>query len=593
MAVDIVLLGSVDLRIDGRAVPMLRPQQRSVLAALAVDAGRPVPVDTLVARVWSGAPPVAARRSAQALIARLNTAGGRALVVRRPAGYLLDVDPSAVDLHRFTMWVRAAEGGARVGDGERAGFLRQALGLWHGPPLAGVPGTWAARMRDSWAQRRLAAVVAWALVECRVGDPAEVTGPVADLLLDHPHAEPLAGALIQALHASGRTAEAIGRYTDFRRRLVEELGVDPGPALQALYRSLLSPAAAPATVLARPTVPAALPPDVDDFVGRGPQVSRVRGFLTAPPGGARPVVVVTGPGGVGKTALAVHAGRRVSDAFPDGQLHAGLRGTHGRPADPIEVVGRFLRLLGVAADAVPADPDERLDVYRSLLTDRRILILLDDAADDAQVRPLLPGGPGCAVLVTGRHRLGGLAGAERLTLPPFAAHDAVELLRRLCGGGRVDADPGATAEIIRWCAGLPLAVRIAGARLAARPHWPLTALAARLSDPRRRLDELSAGDLTISAAFTPTYRALAPDARRALRRLALLDTPDFTARTAAAVLAVDPTRAEDLTEKLAEAHLLEPHAADGTGCARYRFPELARLFARAQPDDIGRLAPTV
>jgi tetratricopeptide (TPR) repeat protein/transcriptional regulator with XRE-family HTH domain len=330
-------------------------------------------------------------------------------------------------------------------------------------------------------------------------------------------------------------------------------------------------------------VPSLLPPSVTDFTGRDEEVAGVLGLLAADVlEEAHAVVIsaVAGKPGIGKTTLAIHVAHRLRRQFPDGQLYVNLQGAQAHPLEPGEVLARFLRVLGMDGSSIPDDVEERAERYRTLLADRRVLVVLDNAADEAQVRPLLPGSPTCGVLVTSRARLTGLEGSRLLDLGILPPQAAVELLARVGGPARVAAEPDAAAAIVGYCGHLPLAIRIAGARLAARPAWSLARLAARLADERRRLDELAAGDLEVRASIALSYRALPHQQQRAFRRLGLLDAPDFPAWVAAAVLDLHPGRGDDLVDGLVDAQLLEVAGEDAAGQLRYRFHDLLRAYAR-------------
>jgi len=360
--------------------------------------------------------------------------------------------------------------------------------------------------------------------------------------------------------------------SDVTSRLVAALGGDAQrwhAGWVAASRSLDGPPAAPGHVR-----PAQLPPDLADFVGRGTEADRVAGLLGAT-GPAPPVVVLSGRPGVGKSALARHVAHRVRGDYPDGQLYAALRGPTGEPRKPAEVAGALLRALGLAADAVPATADERSALYRSLLDGRRVLVLLDDAADAAQVRPLLPGEPGCAVLVTSRERPVGLAGATALDIEVFDVEQAVRLLATVAGPERVLAAPADAEAVVRYCGLLPLAVRIAASRLAARPHWPVARLVEQLRDEHARLDALSVADLQVRASVALSERALDETHRTALYLLATLDVPEFAPWLAAAALGRPIADATELVERLVEARLV-----DVAGPERYRFHDLIRVYAR-------------
>jgi tetratricopeptide (TPR) repeat protein len=330
-------------------------------------------------------------------------------------------------------------------------------------------------------------------------------------------------------------------------------------------------------------VPCLLPPSVIDVTGREAEVAAVLELLGVDGlQGAKAVIIsaVAGKPGVGKTTLAVHVAHRLGGEFPDGQLYVNLQGAQAQPLDPGAVLARFLRALGMDGSSIPDGLEERAERYRMLLADRRVLVVLDNAAGEAQVRPLLSGSPNCGVLVTSRGRLTGLEGARLVDLDVLSPEAAVELLGRVAGPGRVAAEPDAAAAIVGYCGRLPLAVRIAGAWLAARPAWTLARLAERLADEHRRLDELAAGDLEVRASIALSYRALPDRQQRAFRRLGLLEAPDFPAWVAAAVLDLDPARGEDLVDALVDTQLLETGGIDQVGQVRYRFHDLLRVYAR-------------
>ena len=329
-------------------------------------------------------------------------------------------------------------------------------------------------------------------------------------------------------------------------------------------------------------VPRQLPPDVADFTGRELALEWLHARMPARERGSTAVVITAavGKAGVGKTTLAVHAAHQMRTLFPDGQLYVNLRGVEAQALDPFDVLGRFLRALGVEGHSIPDDVDERVDLYRSLMADRHALVLLDNAADEAQVRPLLPAGAGNAVLVTSRTRLTGLAGAEVIDLEVLPPEQAVELLGKIAGEDRIAREPAAAQVLAALCGYLPLALRIAGARLAAKPHWRLQRLAHRLAEQQRRLDELTAGDLEVRASVGLSYNGLGETEQRAFRLFGLLEVPDFASWMLAALLDVSALEAEQVADHLADAQLLDPIGDDATGQLRYRFHDLVRLYAR-------------
>ncbi len=575
------LLGVVEVRVDDRPVELGPPQQRTVLAGLAVDAGLPVSLSTLTARVWGDDPPAGARASLYAHLTRIRrvvehpalSAGSPVGLVRGAGGYLLDVDRDRVDLHRFRGLTRAANG-AGLPDAERAALLGTAIGLWRGAPLTGTSGQWAERVRDGLVRERLDAVAAWAEVTLRLGRPVEVVGALRELVTEHPLAEPLVAAMMRALAASGRAAESLELFAVTRARLADELGADPGHGLRAVHQSVLrdgggqqqaEPAARPAQATRR--VPAQLPPDVYAFTGRERELSALDDLVREAEGGSTAVVVsaVSGTAGVGKTSLALRWAHRVRDRFPDGQLYLDLRGYDTeQPLSAPDALTRFLTALGLAGSDIPLDPDDRAARYRTELSDRRMLILLDNAATADQVRPLLPGAPGCLVTVTSRDSLAGLVarhGARRLNLDLLPLDDAVRLLGVLIGD-RVAAEPGAAETLAEECARLPLALRIAAELAAARPATPLRELVDELADEQRRLDLLDAGldpRTAVRAVFSWSYQHLDPDAACAFRLLGLHPGQDLDAHAAAALGDHDLPRARRLLDVLARAHLVHEH----------------------------------
>jgi DNA-binding SARP family transcriptional activator/tetratricopeptide (TPR) repeat protein len=576
------LLGPVELW-DGAASVPVGPRARAVLAALALDAGRVRSVDRLIEAVWGEAEhaPTTAVAQIQACVSALRRAwrvadpGGepaRDVIVTVPPGYVLRT--GEVDLLEFERRIEAARG---LDPARAAEELRAALALWRGPALGGLPGLAAEAARLE--ERRLTAIEERIDADLTLGRAGDLIPEVVSLVAAHPLRERFRGQLMRALHAAGRRSEALDAYQDARDTMVGELGLEPGPDLRRLQQSILADEAGPP---AAPAGPSPLPPDIADFTGRTKQVAEIAGALTwrSEPYGAVPIIAVSGRGGVGKTTLAVHVAHRLHREFPDGRLYVELHGSEANPADPADVLGRLLRRLGVDGAAIPADPDERADLYRSRLDGRRSLVVLDNAADERQVRPLLPGSPLCAVIVTSRRRLTGLAGATRVELDAFEPEQAAELLTRVAGAERVGAEPQAADRVAALCDRLPLALRIAAARLAAKPHWTLERLARRLADERRRLDELVHADLEIRGSLALGHRGLSAGAQRAFRLLGMLEAADFAAWTAAALVDVPMPEGEDLVEELVDARLLEVAGRDATDQPRYRFHDLLRVYAR-------------
>lgn len=592
------LLGVVEACARGQPVNLGPPQQRTVLTCLAIEAGRPVSLQTLADRLWGDDRPAGARTSLYAHLARIRhvveqgaaTAGAKACLVRSTGGYVLDVDRDWVDLHRFRRLARAP---ART-EAERVASLRAALDLWRGEPLAGTSGDWATRVRDSLTGERLDAVTLWAVGLLRLDRPAEVIATTRELVAEHPLAEPLVAALMRALALCGREAEALELFTATRSRLAEELGADPGQELRAVHEALLrgeirhvspaddrTPTSQPP---AQPTrkVPAQLPADVYAFTGREHELSTLDGLLPETGGASTAVVVsaVSGTAGVGKTSLALRWAHRVRDRFPDGQLYVDLRGYDAeQPLTAADALARFLSALGLADKDIPFDVDDRAARYRTELNGQRVLVLLDNAAAVDQIRLLLPGTPGCLVVVTSRDSLAGLVarhGARRLDLDLLPLRDAVHLLGRLIGR-RVTAEPAAAEALAEECARLPLALRVAAELAAARPAIPLSALVEELEDQQRRLDLLDAGldpHTAVRAVFSWSYQNLANDPAATFRLLGLHPGQDFDPYAAAALGNGGLAEARQLLDRLARVHLIEEHQR-----GRYKMHDLLRAYA--------------
>ncbi|WP_162907775.1 AfsR/SARP family transcriptional regulator [Allorhizocola rhizosphaerae] len=562
------------------------PRQRLAFAVLALEAGRPVRAETLIDRLWDDSPPQRARETLYVYIARLRAVLRDACrLERRSGGYVLDVDPLQVDLHRFESLLADARA-ARYPDDQKADLLRRSLALWQADPMADLSGRWVDHVRQMLRGKRHDAMQQWAQAELRLGNAATVINPLAELLDAQPFAESLVGLLMQALAGAGRSAEALDRFTEFRRRLAEELGTDPSPELQLIHQAVLRGEGRPLAV-ARQTVAIAaqLPLDIYGFAGReaeGKQLDEIRDQ------GAGPLVVIAGTAGVGKTAFAVRWAHANAERFTDGQLFLNLRGfvPSGVPMPPLEALRRLLRGLGVEHNAIPNDLDEAATLYRSAIAGRRILVVLDNAHDVRQVRPLLPGSPTCMVLVTSRVRLGGLQvfeGARLVTLGPLSPVSSEGLLALMLGRERVAADPH-VEQLARRCAQLPLALRIAAANLACQPNLTIAAYLERLDRPgalealRTEGDEQGA----VAAAFDVSYSQLSPPAQRVFRLWSLCRGQDFDAHAIAAIAGMPLDAAMSAVDELCTAHLLEQ---DSRG--RYSSHDLLRAYAghRAETDE--------
>ncbi|GAA3824179.1 BTAD domain-containing putative transcriptional regulator [Sphaerisporangium flaviroseum] len=604
------LLGPVEVITGAGVVDVGPPQRRSVLAALAVDAGRPVPVEVLIERVWGEGFPDGARRALQAHLTRIRRmlervasgADDRVTLARRAGGYVLEAEPERVDLHRFRRLAERARN-AGIHGAERLDLLREALALWRGEPLAGITGEWAARVREGWKRQRLDVVVAWADAELQTGEHSTVTARLRDLVAEYPLVEPLVAALMRALYASGSAAEALDCYAAMRKRLAGELGTEPGAELQRVHQAILrgdlhqpsqpSPAspASPASPLNQPNpqesaparaVPAMLPLDVRGFAGRAHELARLDAVLAETAHHPTSVIIsaLSGTAGVGKTALAVRWAHRVCDRFPDGQLYVNLRGYDPQqPMTAADALADFLSALGMSGQDIPLDIGQRAARYRSAVSGRRMLVVLDNASSVEQARPLLPGSPTCVVVVTSRDSLAGLValhGAQRIDLDLLPPPEAIALLRTLIGD-RVEAEPEAAALLAGQCARLPLALRLVAELAAARPAASLAELAGELADQQRRLDHLDAGGdprAAVRAVFSWSYQRLPADAARAFRLLSLHPGPGLDSYAVAALTGQSLQHARRALDLLARAHLVHPAAA-----GRYDMHDLLRAYA--------------
>lgn len=579
------ILGDLEVQRDGALVAISAAKVRIILASLLLRAGRAVPVSILVDRLWEHDPPADARAAVQTYVARLRRLlGTDAAVHTRAGGYVIE-PPDSCDLREFDELLETARVG--LGRGDRAAALeslRAATALWRGPILFDVDS--AALHRDEVPQlqeRCIEAAERRFALELALGHHRAVVEELRALATAFPFREGLRTHLMRALYRSGRQAEALEVYRDVAALLRTELGVDPGPELRGVHQAILLGEAVDEDTRdgAPPSLPALcqLPPAIGDFVGRTGQVAEIARSLAAEGDQATvPIVVVSGVAGVGKSALAVHVAHHVRHRFPGGQLYVNLGGGGPAPRDVSEVLSELLYALGVLPATQPHSAEARAAAFRARVADRRILIVLDDAADARQVAPLLPGTAGSAVLITSRRSLAELPAADRHRLQPFSVVEGISLLSRILDPNRIAGERPVAEELVDLCGGLPLAVRIIGARLQPRPTVRLRAMADRLHDEHRRLDELAVGDLAVRSELAVGYGGLAAPIQLALRRMGLLPAESFAAWTLGAI--TDGGDGERAVEQLMAAGLLEPVGIDLTGQLRYRPHDLVALFAR-------------
>jgi DNA-binding SARP family transcriptional activator len=622
------LLGPLIVRSGGTVVPVRQAKQRVLLAALLLDANRVVRVDALAEALWEAATPPSARNTVRNYVKRLRDAlgeAGRARISSQPRGYSMQVSPGEFDVRRFEVLLEAARGAARHDSwawaADQAGA---ALQLWQGEALADIDSDLLRQREVSrLAEMRLHAEEIRFDAAVHLGRQAEVIGELRRHVTAHPLRERFHALLMLALYCDGRQAEALAAYQQAYRVLADELAAEPGIELRELHHRILTgepaltapgPASAMAQTLsgnpvARPlpepatdrvspapgqlaragadAVPRQLPAAVGCFTGRDAELAALTGLLDAQPGARPPAMVISaigGTAGVGKTALAVHWAHLVAQRFPDGQLYVNLRGYDptDSPAAPAGAIRGFLDALGVAPERIPASLDAQAGLFRSLLADKKMLIVLDNAHDEQQVRPLLPAGHGCLVVVTSRRQLAGLAaadGARLLTLDLPSHAEARQMLTLRVGADRAAAEPDAVDQIASLCARLPLALAVAAARAHACPWLSLAALAAELSDMADRLEALDAGDpaASVRAVFSWSYQQLSPEAARMFRLLGLHPGPDITVPAAASLTATLLPAARQALRELTAANLLTEHSS-----GRYGFHDLLRAYAADQ-----------
>ncbi|MFE0024640.1 BTAD domain-containing putative transcriptional regulator [Amycolatopsis sp. NPDC059021] len=580
------VLGPLSIESPPGHWPALRGEhQRTLLAMLLLEADRPVPADRLVDALWPDGPPKSYTSNLHTYISRLRSRIEGLRVDHSARGYRLRAGPDELDLLAFRAEAALGREAARAGDPAAAAkHFRQALAQWRGPVLSGLHIPLLDAEIARLESERLAVFEDCVDAELSTGRHGELTGELQAMITEHPLRERLAAQLMIALHRAGRQADALTVYRGLRATLIDELGVEPGAEARRVHAAVLrgeDPVPQGLTVAAPPVWPLCqLPPDIADFAGREAELAKLAALISGD-GADVPVTVITGEPGAGKSTLAVRAAHLLRASYPDGQLYVPLAGA-AAPRELGDVLTDLLRALGVTGPAIPGDLQARAAVYRGRLADRRVLVVLDDAADPEHVRALLPGTPGCAVVVTSRRRLSGLAGARRLSLGPLSASDASSLLRRLAGAERVGGQQADAERIAVACGFLPLALRIAGSRLAVRPQLRLGLLADRLEDEARRLDELTVSDLRVRGSIALSYAALSPAAQRAFRRLGGCRGHDLPHWAAVTLIAGSSDDADEAIEELIEASLLQPAGADPGGEPRYRMHDLVRVFAAEQ-----------
>ncbi|WP_336209228.1 AfsR/SARP family transcriptional regulator [Nonomuraea sp. LPB2021202275-12-8] len=596
MALEIRFLGPWQVLAADEPVRFAGHRRIGVLARLALDAGQAVPTERILTDIWGDSSAATVAKQLHIVISKLREILGphttEEIVQTMPGGYRLALEPDHIDAHLFIRLAKRARTAQAQGARDAADALfRKALQLWRGEPLAGLTAPWARIEATRLEEIHRTVLEDHADLRLAAGDHHSLAADLAVHVRAHPLRERPAAQLMLALHRAGRPSEALAVYQDTRRIMVSELGIEPGAELRRLHQAVLVKdplldltTPAQQATLSEPYIPAELPADTHAFTARATEIQRLRTALGPADGPAHgpTITVIDGPGGIGKSALTVHAAHAMAARFTDGVIYLNLHGsTPGLdPLPPAQALRHLLRSLGLDGAAVPADPGEAAARYRSLTATCNLLVILDNARDARQIRPLIPAGPGCRVLITSRDPLATLDNARHLHLGTLNAADAAALLSRLAGPDRVRAEPQAAERIVHLCGGFPLALRIVGARLAARPDWTLSDLEVRLADATRRLDMLEYADLAIRASIAVSHHRLREepagrDAADLLPLLGLLGLPTHTPAATAALTGWPHHRAEAALERLQDARLLEAAGPD-----RYQFHDLVGLYAR-------------
>lgn len=584
------ILGSFECWDGPERVRTGGPVHERVLVTLLLDPGHVLPVPRLVEAVWGPDSPATAAHQVRKAVAELRQRipGGRELIVTEGPGYRAVVGAEQLDLSRFTDGLARARTAVAAGrPAEAREALSTALALWRGPVLSGGGGPVIVAASEAVGERRLAASEQLFELRLAAGESAELIGDLRELISAYPLRETFRGQLMLALYRSGRQADALQEFADVRELLVEELGIAPGEQLQDLHQRILrtSPElAAPAPAEEPPGQPplpeeprSTLPYDLRDFTGREQELGQLLGFVEEARGAGPLIVAIDGMGGSGKTSLAVRAAHQLAEQYGDAQLYLDLRGyTPGEhPLSSFAATEVLLRMLGSPAERIPEEADARVAMWRATMARQRMVLLLDNAVDEAQVRPLLSSSTDALVLITSRSLLVGLDAAHSVSLGTMPPEDSVALVVGVLGAERAEAEPEAVAELAELCGHLPLALRIAAARLRKRPRWTVRYLVDRLRDNTHRLAELNAGERSVEVTLRLSYEGLEAGHRRGFRMLSQYPGSELDVYAAAAVLNTPVREAEDILEYLLDMHLMQQHE---TG--RYAFHDLVRSFAQ-------------
>lgn len=591
VATEFRLLGPIEVVIDGLPVPIAAPRQEIILAMLLLRANQVVPLGRMVDALWADSPPRTAKSQVHITVSALRKLLGAEVIVTRPPGYLIRMPSETLDLERFEILAtRGAAAAAEQRTAEAVQCLRSALALWRGHALEGIKSEIVRCAATRLDERRTSVLQTCIELELQLGRHRELVSELAELVAEQPLNERFRHQFMLALYRVGRQADALEALRIGRNILQQELGLDPGDELCRLEHAILTrdpqlelrgrPAAGLSGNIGSLPVPRQMPRTIAEFTGREEILSQIAqtlsGAVSSDPQPDVPIVVLTGRGGIGKTALAVRAAHLLSARFPDGQLFVPLR--VGMRHAPSSILEHLLRSVGIRADVLPRDLEGRAAMYRSWLADHCVLVVLDGAANTGQVLPFLPGTTGCGVIVTSGQRLASLEGAHHIDVRPLDDESAFRLLATLLGGGRISAEEQAARDLIRLCEGLPLALRIVAAKLVIRPHWRLGQMVRVLRDETRRLDELDLDGASVRATLLVAYDSLEEAGKQLFRRLSLAHTDDFAAWISAPLLNRDIREAEDILNKLVQSHLVETKTTE-EGSIRFYLHDLVRIYA--------------
>ena len=588
------LLGPLEIVTSNGPLPIRAKRLRALLAIFLLHSGQVVSIDRIVDGIWPDEPPRSVVENIRTYVSQLRSllhhASDRTRLESHPGGYRLLTSPEELDLLRFTSLAAHGREALRLGDYTSAAvLLGEAIDLWRGSPLPELDLGPAIRAKTvALEEQRWAVQTDWINARLALGEHAELVAILRELIGERPLDEGLWCSLATALYSMGRTGEALAALAEARQTFVSELGIEPSPELRKVQAAVLRGdelvAAHPfasSSMLARRGNRHQLPASGPGFVGRQEELRQVRRLVEEPTPGSEHlrVVLVSGPPGVGKSATAIAAATAVKSAFPDGQLYLDLRGSTGSPLNVADAAASLLGGFGIRAEAIPQGVNRCLSLYRSLLAWRRMLILLDDAADADQVRPLIPGPGRSLLIVTSRRWLAGVEADAHISLEPLASAEALSMLASLVGPERVNEEPAASLAIVEACSRLPSAIRIAGARLAARPKHPLRVLAERLDAEDRRLDELSLNELSMRRLLDVSYGTLEPARQRCFRILGLLNPDDITAAGLSELLCLSVAAADLELERLVHEGLLSPGLTH-RGVPTYWMPTVLHIYAR-------------